>query len=156
MYSPHYMADTVKTYTKPAHFAGLVQISPGQFSPGPDIVGIGLIPVQKLLGLQWTGLGRTWSGLVQCWTGGIIGVNGRLPNRLTASGNNNEESIYILQNYSIPKQFRLDPELADLWGCVGVGEEEGHLSQLMSPPILVGIQCHPNHRISACWEIIPV
>jgi hypothetical protein len=64
----------VKKYPKPGHCAGLVQISPGQFSPGPEKVGIGPIPVQKLLGLDWTGLGRTRSGLVQCWTGGIIGV----------------------------------------------------------------------------------
>jgi len=62
----------VKRYPKPGHCAGLVQISPGQFSPGPEKVGIGPIPVQQLLGLDWTGLGRTRSELVQCWTGGII------------------------------------------------------------------------------------
>jgi hypothetical protein len=52
--------------------SGLVQSSPGQFSPGPEKLGIGPSPVQKLLGLDWTGLGRTQSGLVHCWTGGII------------------------------------------------------------------------------------
>ena len=62
----------MKKYPKPGHCAGLVQISPGQFSLGPDKVGIGPIPAQKLLRLDWTGLGRTRSGLVQCWTGGII------------------------------------------------------------------------------------
>jgi len=66
------MTDTVKKYPIPGHFAGLVQISPGQFSQDAEKVGIGPIPVQKLLGLDWAGLGRTRSGLVQCWTGGIV------------------------------------------------------------------------------------
>jgi len=70
----------VKKYPKPGHCAGLVQISLGQFSPGLEKVRIGPIPVQKLLGLDWTGLGRTRSGLVQCWTGGIIEVDGAFRN----------------------------------------------------------------------------
>jgi hypothetical protein len=49
------MTDIVKKYPKPGHCAGLVQISPGQFGPGPEKVGVGPIPVQKLLGLDWTG-----------------------------------------------------------------------------------------------------
>ena len=65
----------MKKYPKPRHCAGLVRISPGQFTPGPEKVGIGPIPVQKLLGLDWTGLGRTRSGLVKSWTGGIIATS---------------------------------------------------------------------------------
>jgi len=55
IYFPHEKTDTVKKYPKPGHCAGLVQISPGQFSPGPEKVGFGPILVQKLLGLDWTG-----------------------------------------------------------------------------------------------------
>lgn len=66
------MINTVKRYPKPGHCGGQLQISPGQFIPGREKVGIGLIRVQKSLNLDWTRLGRTRSGLVQCWTGGII------------------------------------------------------------------------------------
>jgi len=52
--------------------SGLLQTSPVQSSPGQAELGIGPIPVQELLGLDWTGLGQTQSGLVHCWTGGII------------------------------------------------------------------------------------
>jgi len=41
-------------------------------------VGIGPIPVQKLLVLDWTVLRLTGSGLVQSWTGEIIGCRRRL------------------------------------------------------------------------------
>jgi len=57
----------------PGHSVGLIHTSPVQSSPGPTELRIGPIPVQNLLGLDWTGLGRTRSGLVHCWTGGIIG-----------------------------------------------------------------------------------
>jgi len=55
---------------------GLVQSSPGQFSPGPEKLGIGPIPVQTFLGLDLDWTGRFRSGLIHCWTGGIIGSPG--------------------------------------------------------------------------------
>jgi len=86
----------VKKYPKPGHCAGLVQISPGQFSPGPEKVGIGPILVQKLLGLDWTGLGRTRSGLVQCWTDGIIAGSSVIKcGRTTATTYGKVNCIYL-------------------------------------------------------------
>jgi hypothetical protein len=59
-------------YPNRRHSAGLIHTSPVHSSPAPTELGIGPIPVQNLLVLDWTGLGRTQSGLVHCWTGGII------------------------------------------------------------------------------------
>jgi len=42
-------------YPNPGHGAGLIHTSPVQSSPGPTELGIGPIPVQNLLGLDWTG-----------------------------------------------------------------------------------------------------
>ena len=49
-------------------------------------MGIGPSPVQKFLGLDWTGLGRTRSGLVNCWTGGIIDSEAARPADLYEAG----------------------------------------------------------------------
>jgi len=62
-------------YCNSGHSAGLIHTSPVQSSPGTTELGIGLIPVQNILGLDWIGLGRTRSALVHCWTGGIIGLS---------------------------------------------------------------------------------
>ena len=44
-------------YPNPGHSAGLVHASSVQSSPGPTELGTGPIPVQNLLGLDWTKLG---------------------------------------------------------------------------------------------------
>ena len=61
-----------EVYPNPGHSAELIHACPVQSSPGPTELWTGPIPVQKLLGLDWTKPGLVQSGLVHPRTGGII------------------------------------------------------------------------------------
>jgi len=87
-------------YPNPGHSAGLIHTSPVQSRPGPTELWIGPIPVQDLLGLDWTGLGRTWSGLVHCWTGGIIALS--LLGSMLPSSLSRGKTLPISPDYMLP------------------------------------------------------
>jgi len=53
--------------------SGLVHSRPGQISPGPNQLGIGLIIVENFWWLDLDYTGWFQSGLAHWWTGGIIG-----------------------------------------------------------------------------------